>query len=487
MKLPGRLSTRFAEWLSPLLYLSDNPISLSGVVLVTSAAVLWIFLLPTLLQGETGNPYLGIPAFLVLPAVFVGGLLLIPLGIAIRRRRAQASAEEAGLPKLSRAAPALRHLLTFVGAATIANIIIVSQWGYSAVTYMDSSSFCGLTCHNVMRPEYTAYVDSSHARVKCVGCHIGPGASWFVRSKLSGAGQVLAVALQNYPKPIPSPVANLRPAQETCEQCHWPQRFTGDRFVVRTSYAADDENNRASSTVLLLKVGGRTWRGSVGIHGVHVDGKARMVYTATDKRRQAIPRVTYVAADGKTTVFDSAEAKANETDLAAGETRTMDCLDCHNRPTHVFQLPERAVDQALAAGQISPALPYIKREAVAALRRPYGARDEALRGIAAYLESFYQRQYPAVYRESKTEIDRARAAIQAIYERNVFPEMNVTWGTYPNNIGHMDFPGCFRCHDGAHKSKDGREIPSDCGTCHDLLAVEETNPKILSDLGYSGK
>jgi NapC/NirT cytochrome c family, N-terminal region len=476
--------TRLYDWLSPIVFFSSNPLSLIGVVVVTTAAVLWVFLLPTLFGHGTNNPYLGIPIFLILPGVFIFGLILIPIGIALRRRsRRRQGLPVTSIPQLSLDSPELRRLLIFVGVASFVNVVIVSQWGYSAVNYMDGAQFCGLTCHTVMQPEYTAYVNSSHARVECAGCHIGPGASWFVRSKLSGVRQVFAVAFHTYSQPIPSPVENLRPARETCEQCHWPARFSGDVFTVRTSYGADQEN-QATSTVMLMKVGGHTWRGSVGIHGVHVADNARMVYTATDRQRQQIPQVIYTAPDGKVTVYNSASAKASAADLARGEQRTMDCVDCHNRPTHAFQLPERAVDGALAQGQISPKLPFIKKEAVAVLRQDYRDRDTAAREIAASLDKFYKTSYPSVSSNSAGEIKSAIAAVQAIYLRNVFPDMKITWGTYPNNLGHMDSPGCFRCHDGDHQSADGRTIPNDCATCHDLLAVDEKDPKVLSGLGY---
>ena len=478
------LLTRLYEWLSPVVFLSSNPLSLSGVVVVTTATVLWVFLLPTLFGHGTNNPYLGIPIFLLLPGVFVIGLILIPVGIVLRRRsRKRQGLPVASIPQLRLDSPELRRLIAFVAVASFVNVIIASQWGYSTVNYMDSAQFCGLTCHKVMQPEYTAYVNSPHAEVACAQCHIGPGASWFVRSKLSGVRQVFAVAFNTYERPIPSPVENLRPARETCEECHWPARFAGDVFTVRTSYGTD-QDNQATSTVLLMKVGGRTWRGSQGIHGVHVAPNSQMVYTSTDRARQTIPQVTYTAPDGKVTVYNSASAKATAADLARGETRTMDCVDCHNRPTHAFQLPERAVDGAMGQGQISPKLPFIKREAVADLRRNYPDRDTAVREIAASLDRFYRTNYPAVSGSNAADIKNAISAVQAIYQRNIFPDMKITWGTYPNNLGHMDFPGCFRCHDGDHQSADGRSIPNDCATCHDLLAVDEKDPKILSGLGY---
>lgn len=215
METPKSLYTRFYQWLSPVVYLSSNPLSLIGVVLVTTASVLWVFLLPTLFGHGTNNPYLGIPIFMLLPGLFFIGLILIPIGIVLRRRsRIRQGLPVTNLPDLRLDSPALRRLLTFVGVVSFVNVIIACQWGYSSVNYMDSARFCGLTCHNVMQPEYTAYVNSPHADVACADCHIGPGASWFVKSKLSGVRQVFAVAFNTYPRPIPSPIEDLRPARK---------------------------------------------------------------------------------------------------------------------------------------------------------------------------------------------------------------------------------------------------------------------------------
>jgi hypothetical protein len=332
-----------------------------------------------------------------------------------------------------------------------------------------------------MAPQYTAFVDSPHARVGCVRCHIGPGAPWFVRSKLSGVRQVFAVTLKTYSRPIPSPVKYLRPARETCEQCHWPERFVGDRFLVRTRYG-DDEHSSRSSTVLVLKVGGRGGKDAVGIHGRHVGAGVSITYTAADRRRQVIPRVTVVRPDGRTDEYVSSDPVASP-DPEGGERRRMDCMDCHNRPTHAFELPERAVDAAMDDGRISAQLPFVKKKAVEALRAEYPDRETAARGIADALTSFYRTSYPAAYQAHRSALEASVGAVQAIYRRNVFPEMKVTWGTYPNNIGHEDFIGCFRCHDETHKRADGATITQDCTACHAILAQDERDPKVLSDLG----
>ena len=375
-----------------------------------------------------------------------------------------------------------RRALAYVAIATALNLLIFGTATYRGVEYMDSTTFCGTTCHTVMQPEYTAFQNSPHAHVSCVECHIGPGAPWFVRSKLSGLRQVFAVTFKTYSRPIPSPVKYLRPARETCEQCHWPQRFTGDKFLVNTSYK-DDEKNTPQTDVLLLKVGGRTWQGLVGIHGHHLSDQARIRYISTDAQRQVIPAVYYTDDSGKTIEFLSTDSKPTQQQLNKGEQRVMDCIDCHNRPTHAFEMPESAVDKQMSLGTISPELPYIKKKAVELLKVDYPNRDEARQRILAELNNFYRSYYSEIYQTRRTVVQQSAEEVAAIYLRNIFPEMRMTWGVHPNNLGHNDFPGCFRCHDGSHTSADGQTITNDCSACHQLLAVEEQNPKVLTDSG----
>lgn len=472
------------HWLRPVFFFSQNAVSLTGVVLTTSSAItlvaFWFYFV--FLPGPP-HPYLGILIFLTLPAVFVLGLLLIPIGIWLRRRALRARGELLEeYPQIDFSHALIRRGFWFVAAATCVNFVLIGTASYKSVSYMDSTEFCGQTCHTVMTPEFTAYQNSPHSRVNCVECHIGPGASWFVRSKLSGTRQLFAVAFHTYSQPIPSPVKQLRPARETCEQCHWPQRFTGDKFLVRTKFQ-DDEKNTRLTTVLLMKVGGRTWQGQVGIHGRHLEAGSRIQYVSIDGQRQVIPVVEYLDDSGKTVKYVSSDVKTTPQQLAQGEHRTMDCVDCHNRPTHAFEMPEGAVDKRMATGNISPELPFIKKKAVELLKAEYPDRDRAQQKIIAELTDFYRSKYPEIYATRRTLVQQSAEEVVAIYLRNVFPSMKLTWGTHPNNLGHMDFPGCFRCHDGSHTSADGQTIPNDCSTCHNLLAMEDPNPKILADLG----
>ena len=474
----------FKDWARLIYYFSQNTISFIGVAVTTSSAItliaFWIY--DFVLPGPP-HPYIGLLIFLTLPGIFILGLLLIPSGIYLRQRKLRNAGELPSVyPEIDLKAPMVQHGILFVAVATMANVIIFSFASYRGVSYMDTTTFCGQTCHTVMAPEYSAYQNSPHAHVECVECHIGPGAGWFVRSKLSGLRQVYAVTFHTYSRPIPSPVKYLRPARETCEQCHWPQRFSGDKFIVKTNYK-EDEKNTPMTTALLMKIGGRSSTGSVGIHGRHLDDGSRIHYISTDEHRQVIPVVFYTDDKGKTVEFVSTDIKANKQELEKGEHRAMDCVDCHNRPTHAFELPENAVDQRMSRGLISPDLPFIRKKAVELLKANYPDRETAQKQIEEGITNYYKTSYPEIYNGKRALVEQSADNVAKIYMRNIFPEMKVNWGVHPNNLGHNDFPGCFRCHDGSHTSADGQTISNDCNACHNLLAVQEENPKILTNLG----
>lgn len=468
--------------------LTRDPISLTGAAITTASAVVFFTLFVVETIGNTGGPYTGILTFLILPAIFVLGLLIIPIGVLRARKRAAEAASRGERPPVLpiidlNLTNTRSKVLVFI-LLTAANLAIIAVATYKGVEVMDSTEFCGETCHSVMAPEHTAYERSPHARVKCVSCHIGPGAGWFVKSKLSGSWQVVSVAFDLYPRPIPTPVHNLRPARETCEQCHWPAKFVGDRLKVITHYE-DDEANTPTETVLLLRVGGIQGRKSAGIHW-HVDPNIRIRYRA-DEDREKIHEVEMTDAEGNVKRF-LAEGAADgatpegSTEAADEPWRLMDCVDCHNRPSHTYKMPDQEVDLALAAGEIPRSLPYVRRESIKLLEQDYPTHDDATRGIREGLVSFYRESYPDVLSAQQDTIEAVAAKVARLHNVNVFPQMNVTWGTYPNHIGHVRFDGCFRCHDDSHATADGETISQDCDTCHTLLAMEEKNPEILQEL-----
>jgi hypothetical protein len=461
--------------------MTRNPISLLGAAITTASALVILSLVAVDVVGYHENPYMGILAFVILPGLFLFGLALIPIG-TYRERRAERKAAERGeerhpnFPVIDLNSGKTRKAALLFVALTGANLVILATATYKGVEVMDSTAFCGTTCHTVMIPEYTAYMRSPHARVNCVACHIGPGANWFVKSKLSGAWQLVSVALDLFPRPIPTPIHNLRPARDTCEQCHWPTKFVGDKLRVETRYQEDEENTE-TKTVLLLRVGGIQGRESHGIHW-HVDPSHQIRYRS-DPTRETIYDVELTDADGTVTLFRNGQP---EEGAEHAEWRTMDCVDCHNRPTHVYRAPGEELDAAIQEGAIASELPYVRREGRKLLQAEYASHEEARSGIQSGLAAFYQQDYPEVASAMSAEIGSAAEAIGNIYASNVFPVMNVGWDTYPDHIGHEQSSGCFRCHNDEHESDDGQLISQDCDTCHSLLAMEEESPEVLEML-----
>ena len=430
-----------------------NPISLIGVAVTTAMAVVFLLLLTLEFTGQLTNPYAGLLVFVAVPFVFVLGLLLIPLGIWRQRRRVAAGHAPSDWPVIDLSLPRTRSVILGVALLTIVNVFIVSLAGFGAVHHMESTEFCGQTCHQTMEPEWKAHQSSPHAKVPCVGCHVGPGAAGFVEAKAAGTRQLWHVIINKIPTPVEAPVRSMPGARETCFGCHSAEGHKGDRMKMIRDYA-DDETGTETVTTLQLHVGGV--KPATGIHW-HV--AQQIEYIATDRERQTIPYVKFTDASGKVKEY-SAEGVTKE-QLAQGERRSMDCMDCHNRPAHTFEPSvERAVDNAITNGQLPRTLPFARREAVAALKDEYASGEEAQRGIDARLRKAF------TARSSDAALAPTITAVQDIYARNIFPAMKVKWGTYPNNIGHTFFNGCFRCHDDSHKASDGSVIKQDCETCH---------------------
>ncbi len=373
---------KFREnWVRPALFFGNNPISLAGGAITTASGVTMIgYWLVEILGRPNDNPYLGIIFFLILPALFIAGLLLIPVGVFIRRRKLQKAGQiPAEFPKIDLNDRIFRHGLDIVLVATIVNLLVVSIASYRGAAYMDSPQFCGQSCH-VMHPEYTAYKISAHSHVACVDCHIGSGAQAYFSAKVNGTKQLLEVTFHRYPTPIPSPVQNLRPARYICEGCHTPARFVGEKLLVKSSFA-DDEKNTETQTVVVLHLGGLDGLSHLtGIHGVHL---GHIEYIATDPTRTTIPWVQRRNADGSETTF---AASALNGAVPQGERRVMDCIDCHNRAAHTFLTAEDAINRAMADGAISPELPWVHKEGLELLKATYASEAEASAKIPAQLD-----------------------------------------------------------------------------------------------------
>jgi len=460
-----------------LMLLSSHWISMLGAALVTTAGFSWLFAAPTELRGHASNPYIGIVLFLIIPIVFVAGLVLIALGVFLARKRI-----ESGLLKAPERQTYLRKLAIFFAVTTAVNIVIGTQGTYRAVQHMETAQFCGQSCH-VMKPEFTAHQNSPHADVLCVDCHVAPGAAGWVASKAAGTRQLLDVVFKRVHYPIESAMESNRlvPSAGTCEQCHFPQNFDSVKLRVLFHFK-DDATNTQTQTALMMLTGG----GDLGgIHGKHLAPGVEIHYAASDPKRQTIPWVEYRnrnTGEVRTFLADGSTSQS----VASLPRHQMQCVDCHNRPTHAFELPERAVDETMGLGRISPTLPFIKKQAIELLKAKYSSNEEASRIIPAKLARYYQECYPAISSQRSQDISNAGTEIAAIYNRNVFPDLKVNWGTYPNNLGHTDFPGCFRCHDGSHETADKKTgITQDCSTCHVPLAVDEANPQVMKALGLA--
>ncbi len=455
--------------------ISRNAISLTGCAVALASAVLIIILYVVSRLGHEGGPYLGILTFLILPLFFLLGLILIPIGIYFERRRLERHPEypEKGpFPIIDLNLPRTRGaVLVFLGL-TVINVVILAGATYKGVHMMESTEFCGAACHTVMEPEYTAYQRSAHSSVRCAECHIGPGADWFVKSKLDGAWQMVAVAFDLYPRPVPTPLHDLRPARETCEQCHWPSKFHGDKLQVKTSFA-DDEQNTELTTAVLLKVGGLNGRESAGIHW-HVDPGNSIRYRS-DLTREDIYEVRLSRGSDGEIVWKAADAPEE-----GGEWREMDCVDCHNRPSHRYRQPAEEIDRAIHGGLIDRSLPFVKREGLRIIDAQFPTIAEAKASISQQLGDFYVENYPQLSEQKSTAIEEAGVALGEAYAMNVFPKMNVWWNTYPDHIGHQQSPGCMRCHGSELRDEQGAGISEDCNTCHVLIARGEQEPKTLA-------
>lgn len=437
----------------------------SGVAIVIFSIGLVLLILITAVP--VGNPYIGLFVFIYLPILLVIGGALFVFGTVLTRREGRFSVRDS-IRQLVKAyagafaEPQQRRRATFFLAAGVVEVLVMAMGGMRLAAFMDTPTFCGQVCHNVMYPEFTVYQNSPHARVSCVQCHIGPGAPWLVRSKVSGVRQVLATTFNTYDRPIPAPVKELRPARETCEVCHWPQKFSGDLVRVIRHYA-DDEANTERSQTMIFKVGG----GAPGVaRGIHWHIGAQVSYLPLDEARQMIAWVGIEREDGQREAFvDPARVSEISEERIARDKRLMDCVDCHNRATHIFRSPSELIEEALARGKIEAGLPYIKKKGMEVLTPPSASLDQALAKVES-LRAFYRDSYPRVYAEKADSLGRSLEELKQIARLTTFPDMKVTWETYARNIGHTKSPGCFRCHGKLVSAGKGQRLSAECNLCH---------------------
>lgn len=462
-----------------------NPISFGGFILSAVSFGLILFLIVLELFTNESKPYMGIIAFIILPIFLIIGLILTAYGGRREFNRIKKGiTKEKIYPKIDLNDPKTRTLFIIVNIFGVLFLALTAFGSFKAYEYTDSDDFCGTLCHKVMNPEFTAYQSSPHARVGCVKCHIGGGADWFVKAKISGAYQVYSVLFDKYSKPIPTPVEHLRPAQQTCEQCHWPQHFFSEKRIQYANYMKDENNTRFDIDLILKVGGGNIDTGPTsGIHW-HMNIAQEIYYYASDQKRLLIPYVKTIDKSGRIEEYFSSDLKVDPLNLHEKNIRRMDCIDCHNRPSHNYHAPAPSVNHLLAVNLVDKKLPFIKSKSVEALDRNYSNTKIALDSISISLKEFYQTNYPEVYEKNFEGIKKSIKELQRVYQRNYFPEMGVKWSEYPEHIGHLFTPGCFRCHDGKHISKSGKIIIFECDACHSILRQKyEGEPEAVSITG----
>lgn len=452
--------------------ISINWLGRIGVILTTSSFITFIFLEILRMSNVLRNAYIGLITYLTFPSLFVIGLVLIPIAWWIQKRKEHKGwknlitgrfGEEDIEPR-----PGGSRLFTMIALLTGINVLFMVGASFRTLHFMDSAEFCGTACHAVMNPEWTTYQVSPHARVKCVECHVGEGVDALINSKLNGARQMLLFGLNIYDKPIHTPVKQLRPARETCEKCHWPDKFYGKRMDTYTHYSSDYDSTPRYTT-LNLKIDTAKEGERSGIHW-HIGEQNKVFYTSIADNRDKMIRIRSLQPDGSYKLFTN-QSESHTAD--ADQTyRIMDCVDCHNRATHIYEEPGEALDHRLSQGKGDRSLPFLKREMLHAITINYPDNPAAMAGIRNHLTGFYQREYPEIAVVEDDGIEEAILLAQAVYSRNVHLYMDIEWNTYPAFIHHHRETGCFRCHNEHMSDEKGNMIQYDCTLCHSILAYD---------------
>ncbi len=442
-------------------------ISAVGAALTTLSAMAFLTLFTVELGGVDLGNYTGILSYLILPAVFLVGLVLIPVGLWRLRKLEAAGKRAAGFPVIDFNLPRVRNLALVVASLTAVNLMVASTATVKGLEVMHQDQFCGGSCHTLMQPEAVAHKATSHANVNCVDCHIGEGVGHFAKAKLRGATQLLQFMVGDVTRPVPQPIVVKN---EICVRCHATERYTDDRLHVRRTYS-DDEKAVEKVTVFRSLVGGYRdgeWTGAHRHNGL----KIRYL---SDEKRAVISEVQVTRPDGGTDAFVAKDVPTP----AGAQWHEMGCTDCHNRPAHRFFPAKTVVDRAIGRGAIDKELPFIRKEALAALQGTYPSHDAARTGIPAAMRAAYAPK--GLEPAAMAKVDAAAALLAQEWAKNNFPDMKVTWGTYVDYFGHE--PGCYRCHDKNHANAKGEAVQKKCGaTCHDVIATEEEAPEVLDVL-----
>ena len=464
-----------------------NNVSLAGMIIISISFPLLVAcaLLDTL--EVVHNPLFGAWIYGVLTPIFILGHCIFFIGFFFigsgpdKESPCSYGYIKKHFPHVSERTN-FRKLILLASFLAIGNFSVLVFVGYTGHHYSETPRFCGTLCHYPMSPEARAHEISPHSRVACVDCHVGSGMKNFISSKIAGIRQVVSVTIGSFSRPIQMPTHGLRPAKQTCEECHRPELFHGDKLKIIDRYQGDKKNTHLQ-TVLLMKLGsGGQGTGARGIHW-HVSNKNKIMYTYEDDLRELISEVHLFKADGSEIIFKNPKVKAeNHSRSPEHGSKEMDCVDCHNRPAHIYLSPEEAIDQRISNGIISSELPFIKKKGMELITAAHPSKEQALQVIATALPAWYTRNYPELAGEKGAHIIQAAASLREAYRENIYPDMKIDWNTYSSNLGHHDDGGCFRCHNDTLEAADGSIIPQDCETCHILLAEDESNPEIISTL-----
>lgn len=448
-----------------------HPITAIGGALFSAGGILFIILLMMDLTSGGENPYRSLVTFILAPTVMVIGFVMFLISVWIQIRTSRKRGEQVSFNfSLDPSDPHyMKNLWLFLGIFTTLVVFLIYS-GTRAYEATDSVSFCGETCHVVMEPQSVTYHNSPHARVPCVECHIGPGATFWVKAKFDGIRQLFATANNSFDRPIKTPVSNLRPAQETCEGCHWPKQFYGEKMVTHTYYKTDEENSPWTIKMLIKIGGGNPRTGKLeGIHW-HMIGSNTVEYIALDHKREIIPWIRLINADNDTTIYTDPDIEYPDPSDPLTEIRRFDCMDCHNRPSHLFTPPAKSLNLALSTGQISEDLPYIRQVGLDLLNAEYNDREQAMREIVTGLAGYYRDNYPEIAEGRRSDLEETAKVLKTIYRENFFPEMKTDYRDRQNNLSHFVNDGCFRCHDNVKKDAFGNVLSNECTTCHLIIA-----------------
>ena len=461
-----------------------NPLTLAGSVIAVFNLGLMVFLLIVDFLAKRPRPYSDLIILLILPLFILIGIAFIILGIVRQRRR-----QKPGLPPEEQRLFVLdfnnekQRRLVILSLGGFLFLSLLYAYGmFQGYEFLESDFFCTRVCHNLHRVEEGAKAFSYHAEVECSACHVGSGTQYFVLSKLRGTTELPMFLLNTFPRPIPAPVRDLRPSKDICQTCHGPMYAFTKNLQDRKFYLSDTKNTEWEIGLLFNIGAGRVPTDKPPIMHWHYAVARQIEYATADPKHEVIPWVRVISFDGKARVYRAQDGNASGKEPTPEQKRVMDCIDCHNRVGHEYYPPDKVLNVFLSSKLIDPLLPDIKSTSVQALGSNYTSREAAKAGIRDAIMEFYKKKYPDVATLKKAELERVIVTLQYLYDWNYDPAMKVSWKSFPSQSGHMYSLGCFRCHDGKHKSDDGAVLSKDCNLCHQLIKLRREKENKLTVL-----